>query len=385
MDFETFSKIINKDLKLLNKKFKIFSEDFIPDDILYRDNEINSINQYIISRNNILLTGDVGNGKTLCVKWIYNNIPKLIKDIKLIYHNCRASTLLDVFYDICKQLNIDIKKRQSVMTYIWAIQKSIKKDGIKNINICLDEVNHLINKYNDPDLLYSFVDPTYITNVNLILISNTSGWYENVSKKTDDRLKLDVLEFNNYNIDEIRGILEQRLKIGTTDNVVSLKEIGYIAESVITENYTIREAINMLSKIYDYKKLNNITHILTQDKISFFISQIKKDGMLTRFKVMKPYLRLCIYCLTIFFTNRQDKDYITVEHLTKQWNKESHNNPKIKERKSDTMRNYLNELITYGYIKKKNVSRKGAGYILGYIPLFNIEEFMIYFKTEYGD
>lgn len=373
MKLSDMENIIDNLKKLKNKKSIVFSESYYPDEIHYRDSEIKKIMNNILSGYNSCLIGDIGSGKTLCTKWIFNILEKKNKNMKFIYYNCKHSNYTELFIHIIKIIGSSVKRRHSSKYYLDILNDLIKEKNIERIVLCLDEIDFLLNKYSyDSSLLYPLVNEEKI---NLILIANTTSWLNNMESRTYDRLKINTINFTNYNKEEIRGILEQRIEIGieTEEKKVSLKEIKHISDIIFETNNTIREGILIISKIYDYKKLSNMNIDLDSTMIKNLLKQVKDEGEIARFRVLKNQLKNCIMIITEICKKKR-KNEVILQDLFK----------KIKNKSHQTIRNYLRELVSYGFLKIKKISSRGKkSYSYAYIPLFDIEEFDMYIKTLY--
>lgn len=380
MNIEKVNLIKEKSEVLADKHEDVFTDEYIPDEIKFRDEEIETIIKNILGKLNVFLIGNVGTGKTLIIKWILKNLKKLTNssnNILYIYQSCRGRTFNSIWYEICCSIGISISKRQSIATYDSVIYDYISKNNIKKIIIALDEADEISSRYTDPELLYFFANSGYYT---MIMVGNTPEWISNIGIRTKTRLSGRVITLEKYNEYEINEILRQRTKLSSDKPPIHFEEIEIISNAIINDKITLREAIKVISYIYNYKKFENKeSEILDSNTIEKFFRQVRDDSLITYFKVQSPVLKMVIVAATIILSKKKEKIF-KIADIKNIFNANVPSN--IGKKSLSSIRGYLKELETYGFFKEEKRGREKSSYNLVYSPKFDVDEFELFFKTE---
>ena len=107
-----FENYLKRDFLFKNKK--AIQSTYIPENIFYRENEINQIAGILAPAlkmekpSNIFLYGKTGSGKTLCIKYVIHNMLEIAKNkdinLKIFYLNCKLKRIADTEYRLMAQL-----------------------------------------------------------------------------------------------------------------------------------------------------------------------------------------------------------------------------------------------------------------------------------------
>ncbi len=205
--------------------------DYVPPIIKYRENE----QQYIASclkplfqkRNgkNLLITGQPGIGKTVAVKHLLNELEKETSEIIPLYINCwKKDTAHKIALDICDQIGFKFVQNRDTSELFREITRILNK---KAVVLVLDEAD----KISDQQIFYMLTEDVYTKS--LLFITNDSNWINELDERVKSRLLPEVLEFKPYKGDEIRGILQERIKYAFVPGV-----FGEDAFTLVTEKTT---------------------------------------------------------------------------------------------------------------------------------------------------
>jgi Cdc6-related protein, AAA superfamily ATPase len=138
--------------------------DYIPDRILFRDDEIAQLGQMLApilrgnKPSNIFLYGKTGTGKTVVAKYVMRKLSERISQLKLntkfIYVNARlASTQYKVLVELGSQLDISIPfTGLSLSEASSRIFDKLRRDGV-NVVLIFDEIDYIVKNYDD-NILY---------------------------------------------------------------------------------------------------------------------------------------------------------------------------------------------------------------------------------------
>lgn len=182
--------------------------DYVPRIVKYRENQqqhmATCIKPLFQNRNgtHLLITGKPGIGKTVAVKKVFEDLEKETLDITPIHINCwKKDTFYKIVLHICEKIG-----------YKWVHNK--KSDELfkeacnilnkKKVVLCFDEVD----KLEEQSILYSVIEDLYKKTI--FLVTNEKDWLAKLDPRIRSRMIPEILEFEPYNYDETKGILEQR-------------------------------------------------------------------------------------------------------------------------------------------------------------------------------
>jgi len=223
--------------------------DYIPKMVPYRERQqryiAGCISPLLSNRNgkNVLVHGPPGVGKTVAIKHILKELEDKTDDVIPIYINCwEKNTSFKIFIGICDALEYKFSHNKKTEELFSVIESILNK---KSVVFVFDE----IDKIEDHDFLYLILEKIYRKSV--ILISNYREWIVDLDERIKSRLTPEMLEFQKYSENEIRGILKNRLEYAFaagafTDEAfdISAKKAAEI-EDVRTGLYILREAGNI--------------------------------------------------------------------------------------------------------------------------------------------
>ena len=109
---------IDTQVPLIIKNEEYLLPNYIPDDLLSREQEINEISLNLLSLSkgknagNMLITGKTGVGKTTCVKYVSRELEKYSNKVRICYINCwQHSTKFSVLTEVAYQLGYAVPRR----------------------------------------------------------------------------------------------------------------------------------------------------------------------------------------------------------------------------------------------------------------------------------
>ena len=218
------------------KNEDVFSTDFIPEKILFRESQIKEIVDAIKTKTNLFVYGPPSVGKTVSIKYI-------IKDLENAYYvNCwvNGSKYL-IAKEIASNAGLKFLEGKSSDHIILSLKKAIR-DGI----FIFDEVD----KAKNLSFLYQFSE--LFANSSIILISNSMDILNRIEPRILSRLTLRHLLFQKYNKEQIYNILKQRVKYGLKPNSVDNTTLKIISQFTLKTD--LRKGIKVL--FFAAKKAN---------------------------------------------------------------------------------------------------------------------------------
>jgi len=271
------------------KDRNIFSKSYIPQNILFREEEINNLvyNLSTVKRssrpNDTILYGKRGTGKTLTTKYVTRELEKISSDVKIYHINLRnKNTNFKAWKEIARNvIGKDIMGRDAV--YIaHQVFDFISTLNQKYIIFVLDEINEVEVGYDG--LLYFLLRPYEVSSnfdkeISNIFITNSMNFPQNLSEGTLSSFKtVDKYAYHPYNANQLRGILKERAEMGLEPNVYNEEIIALCAAYGAQEHGDARETIKLLAKAAELAEKDKAQNIST-NHVRSALDAVEFDGI----------------------------------------------------------------------------------------------------------
>ena len=251
--------------KLIIRNRDILHFTYIPDTILHRKNEQEQVTQSLLpilkqSRpSNLLVYGKPGTGKTLVVKKVLSKIQERVErsnfPIKLVYSNSKnETTLYGLLVSLGRQLGLEQDELPSNGLAISEVFKRLlsKIEGGKfNAIFVIDEIDYLAQLVvkTGKDILYQLTranEQLKQGSLTMVGISNDLTFKEKLDPRVISSLGEEEIVFTNYNVEQIKKILEERINESFIENSVEEPALNLCAALAGGEHGDARRAIDLL-------------------------------------------------------------------------------------------------------------------------------------------
>lgn len=252
---DVFNSYLNK--KTIFKNKDILSDKYVPDTIPHREEEINQIARILAPSlrgerlSNIFIYGKTGTGKSVCVKYVANELEKKAASVKIIYINCKMKRISDTEYrmlaEITRRLGIEVPATGLPTDEVYKMFFDAIDAQNKNVILILDEIDTLVKKIGD-DILYNLTrmnQELKNTKLSIIGISNNLSFTEALDPRVKSSLSEEEIIFTPYNAVQLQNILVQRAKLAFNENI----DPGVIAKCAALaaqEHGDARKALDLL-------------------------------------------------------------------------------------------------------------------------------------------
>jgi len=245
-----------KEGKALFQDRKALSPEYIPENLPFRTKQISEVAEVLAPAlhqskpSNLLLYGKTGTGKTAVARRVVQRLAEQSNGtIQTPYVNTRiVGTEYRTLSEIAAQLGIEVPfTGLSIGELVSRIFKGIQSKGA-NVVLVLDEIDYLVNAYND-DILYEFtragerITPGFLS---LIGISNNLTFKEGLDPRVLSSLGEEELVFPPYTTEELRSILSERSAVAFRPDAVPETTINLCAALAGSEHGDARRAVDLL-------------------------------------------------------------------------------------------------------------------------------------------
>ena len=251
--------------KSIIKNRDILHFTYIPETIQHRNSEQEQVTQSLLpilkqSRpSNLLVYGKPGTGKTLVVKKVIYKIQDRVEKsnfpIKLIYTNSKdETTLYGLLVSLGRQLGLNEKDLPGTGLAISEVFKrilnTIEKNEINAIFV-IDEIDYLAQLVSKTgkDILYQLTRANERLNkgsLTLVGISNDLTFKEKLDPRVISSLGEEEIVFTNYDVEQIKKILEERITQAFLPNTVQEPALNLCAALAGGEHGDARRAIDLI-------------------------------------------------------------------------------------------------------------------------------------------
>ena len=258
--------------KTIIKNRDVLHFTFMPNQILHRDPEQEKITQSLLpilmeSRpSNLLVYGKPGTGKTLVIKKVLSKIQKRVEEgsfpIKLVYTNAKQeTTLYGLLVSFGRQLGLGSQKTTDEKMWLPSTGLSISEvfnrilyvidKNETNAVFVIDEIDYLAEliQKTGKDVLYQITranERLTTGSLTLIGVSNDLTFKERLDPRVISSLSEEEVVFTNYNLPQIREILNARIEVAFEEDIVTDSALNLCSAMAGRESGDARRALDLL-------------------------------------------------------------------------------------------------------------------------------------------
>lgn len=255
------------------------SPEYVPDKLLYRENELKLLLSFFSSlithekpfHVRVHISGAVGTGKTSLAKLFGQTMEaearKKGKKIRFVHVNCRIHrSLYTILRKVVENLELDLPRRgYSDEEILQVLVKFLSSNKIRMI-LCLDEVEALVAEEGGSPiylLTRSGEDISEGSFLSLLLVLRELDFLERLDSQTLSGMGTNNIHLNEYSKDQLFEILRYRAAEAFHKNVISDEVIEFLAE-VAAERGDARYAIDLLWRAGKYAEAE-VSQVVTAE------------------------------------------------------------------------------------------------------------------------
>jgi len=305
----------------LFKNKKVFQSNFIPPELLHRDDQQEQIAGILApglkgqKPSNLFIYGKTGTGKTLTIKYVTQKLRELAEQrgiaLKIIYLNCKLKKVADTEYRLIAQLAKEFGKELPSTGLptdeVYNIFYSVIDKKPQIIIIILDEFDQLISKTGD-EILYNLTRinaELQHTQISLVGISNDIRLVDYLDQRVKSSLSEEELVFSPYNALQIKAILHQRTEEAFNPGVIEQGVIEKCAALAAKEHGDARRALELLrvaAEVAEREKSDKVA-LVHLDKAE---SKIERDRILDILESQPQQCQAVMYSILKINENKTD-------------------------------------------------------------------------------
>lgn len=291
----------------------VLSENYIPDEIKERDEELEQFNIAFGSAmtgagaDNVIVYGGVGVGKTMTTKAILDELQEDAADagieLAVFFENVKGLSSYQASIELVNSLIDDEDDNMSKQGHSQGTVYDRLWDEIENLDVdqvifALDEADSFGN---DDDLIYQIPRARSngkITNteLSLVCISNDLQFRENLSSRARSTLQPEEIQFTSYDALELRNILESRVDKAFVDGVFSEATIAITGSIAAQDTGSARTAIQLTRTAGKLARQKD-DEVVTEEHIREARQRMEKNTIKNEMASLAQQRKLTLYAI----------------------------------------------------------------------------------------
>ena len=352
------------------------SLDYLPKSLRFREKHLKLLSHYLsgilnnnLSTNRVIITGKIGVGKTSVAKkfgqWLVYRQKEIDNvAIKYIHVNCRRlRTPFMILYQIIKEFDKHIPLRGYSASELLEVVIQIIEKEKSVLFLVLDEVEYMLSK-SGVDFLYSLTrtsDDKQRQNhqIALVLIGRDKKFMSFLDPSTTSSLIAPIVQIPPYEVEELKGILQDRIEECFVPNSITQNSIELIANIAKEREGDARHALELLLIAGKHADIEGCS-IVYPDHVRTAKGSLDPSSLLKETLQTLSFHKL-LFLLAISQTLRQTKEaYLTTGIAEKSYHMLAEEYG-VQARKHTQIWEYIKQLVILGVIFCKKSERGQRG------------------------
>jgi cell division control protein 6 len=255
------------------------SLEFIPHKLPHRDEQMRFLTQLFrftldspfSTSQRVLITGDVGTGKTVLAQRFGTDLVKAARNRKVNLHyvhvNCREAkgSLFMIMKRVLTQFEPEFPKRGFAPEELLHTLMDMLDDKNIHLILALDELEHLIRmEESTPIYNLTRIQEERVgkpIRLSLIFILREIEYLQKLDKSTIDTLQRNIVKLDKYNSRQLIDILKDRIGLAFKENTVADEALQLVAD-IGGQSGDARYSIELLWRAGKYADSDSAKHIL---------------------------------------------------------------------------------------------------------------------------
>lgn len=257
------------------------SLEFIPRNLPHRDDQMRFLTQLFrfsldspfSTSQRVLITGDVGTGKTVLAQRFGTDLVKAARGRKVNLHyvhvNCREAkgSLFMIIKRVLTQFEPEFPKRGFAPEELLHTLMDMLDDKNIHLILALDEVEHLIRvEESTPIYNLTRIQEERVgkpIRLSLIFIIRELEYLQKLDRSTIDTLQRNIVKLDKYSSRQLIDILQARVSLAFKENAVADEALELVAD-VGGQSGDARYAIELLWRAGKYADSEPSKRVLTE-------------------------------------------------------------------------------------------------------------------------
>jgi cell division control protein 6 len=267
----SFDKILSQ--KSIFKNLSVLSPHYVPKELPFRESHIDEIMTVVSPAlkgqkpRNLFIYGKTGTGKTCSMKRVMEDFVETGKErgASMHYVNCRIyNSRYRIMQKIMKNYVPELEKSGFGLPFLYEKLIEVCSGGEQMI-VILDEID--MTKDLD-ELVYTLTranDEIKNGGMSMVGISNKLSFKDSLDPRSKSSLYETEMIFQPYTAEQLKKILEQRVKVGFEKDVVESSAINLAAAITSQESGDARYALKLLNKAGEMAEQNDRITVTDED------------------------------------------------------------------------------------------------------------------------
>ena len=286
------------------RNLSALSPHYVPKELPFREGHIKEIMTIISPAlkkqkpRNLIIYGKTGTGKTCTMKRVMEDfiVAGKTRGASMHYVNCRIyNSRYRIFQKILKNYLPDLEKAGFGMPFLYEKLVETASKG-EQIMLILDEIDMVKDL---DELVYTLTrsnDEVKGGGVSIVGISNKLSFKDSLDPRSRSSLYETEMIFQPYTAEQLKKILEARVKEGFEKDVVDASAINLSAAITSQESGDARFALKLLNKAGEIAEAEKKTKV-TDDEVETARRKVEVDLTLETISTLPQMHQIVLYAI----------------------------------------------------------------------------------------